>query len=189
MIRRIMLGLVLIIASVNAAFAFKIHNGKLIEHREWTTGDAVVRVKDTTDHDPVNPLKLIFQETKKDSFTENKDGIELHNKILTDGETGAVGTETVINGYVSAYLENFHSYAAKTYKVYSNFCLGENCAKSSYEVQLEPGGYFEFRVKRAVSFNFETPGHYKAVLASLVDGDDLTSVFATIDEGYIEIVN
>lgn len=185
---RVILGLILIIELVSTAFAFKIHNGRLTEHREWTTGNAVLRVKDTTDEDQVKPVKLIFNETKKDNFTENKDGIELHNKVFTDDKAGVVGTETVINGYVSVYIENFYSYTAKTYKIYSNFCLGENCAKSSYTIQLDPGGYFEFGVKRAAFFNFALPGHYKAILASLVDSDDLPSVFATKDEGYVEIV-
>lgn len=185
---RIILGLVLIIELVSTAFAFKIHNGRLIEHREWTTGNAVLRVKDTTDKDQVKPVKLIFKEMKKDIFTENKDGVLLHNKVFTNNETGIVGTETVIDGYINAYIENFYSDTAKTYSIYSNFCLSENCAKSSYKIQLDPGGYFELGVKRAVSFNFETPGSYKAILTSLVESDDLTSDFATMDEGYIDIV-
>lgn len=185
---RIILGLILVIDLTGFAFAFKIHNGRLIEHREWTTGSAVLRVNDTTGKDQKKSIKLVFKEMKKDIFSENKNGIMLYNKVFASDETGVVGAETVVSGRVGIYIENFYSNIAKTYKIYSNFCLGEHCARSTYEIQLDPGGFFEIGAKRTVTFNFETPGYYKATLMSSVESDDLPSIFATLDEGSVEIV-
>lgn len=179
---RIIIGLALVLELASTAFAYKIHNGKLIEHRESITGNGVLQVNES---DQAKPDKLNFKEMKNEDFAENKNGILLINKVFE--KTGVIGSETIIDGYLNVYIENFNSATPKTYKFYSNFCLGLNCAKNSYEILLNPGGYFELQTKPAITYNFDAPGHYKVYIASLVDSEDLTNVFATYDAGYINI--
>jgi hypothetical protein len=185
---RTILGLILIVKLASTAFAFKIHNGRLIEHRKWTTGNAILQIEDITNKNPINSLRSLYKEMKKANF-KNKDGILLKNTVDSDGEeTRVVGTKVVINGFINAYIENFDSTITKTYILRNNFCLVDSCAKSSYNIELDPGGYFELDVKRAISFTIETPDHYKPILTSLVDGDGLSNDFGTWDTGFINIV-
>lgn len=84
---RIIIGLTLALELVSTAFAFKIHNGRLIEHREWITGNGVLQVKES---DQAKSDKLNFKEMKNEDFAENKNGILLSNKVFE--KTGVVGS-------------------------------------------------------------------------------------------------
>lgn len=95
---RIILGLILTVELMSTAFALKIHNDRILEHREWTTGTAIIGVKTNTDKVQIKSVKSLFKEASDDNVTEGKDGIELHNKLFTDGAIATTGTETALMG-------------------------------------------------------------------------------------------
>jgi hypothetical protein len=178
---RVFAGMFLMVVLASSVFAYKIHHGKLIKYQEWTTGSGVERIHDS-------PIQSNFRSLAINHFSDGKDGIAVKNKVF-ENSTGVVGQKTVVNGHLNVYVENFNSSSAKTYTVFSHFCLADSCAHSSYELQLDPHGYFELDTKRAVTFVFDSPGNYKAILATVVDGDSLSSVFASFDENRVEIIS
>ena len=188
--KRIILGLILPIALINSAFAFTVHNGRLLDHREWTTGHTILRIKDSPASGQVKLVKLLLKEMKKNNIAyPSKDGILLNNKLFEDYKTGVVGVDSEIAGVLNFYIENFHSSISKTYKIYSNFCLRTDCVTSSYDIQLDPGGWFEMDMTRHMTFNVDKPGVYKAILTTVIDSDYLPSYFGTSAEGSVKIVD
>lgn len=182
---RILLGMLLTLELVSGAFAFKMPNGQLIAHREWTTGDAVVSAKDSLVNKHQQPVHYIFKTMPTKTLTVEKDAIELHSK--TYNEEGTVGTESILRGEVSVYLENYHSNTPKTYKILTRFCVAQHCANSTYEIQVNPYEFIEFTINRVVTFNFSAPGEYPSILYSAVNSDELTSYFVTIAQGSIQV--
>lgn len=186
-------GLILGTLVAKSSFAIVIHNGNLIEHREWTTGKVAVQEK-VLAHDAKTDLMTLRASQKSHSESiEGMDGILLVNKLF--GTEGFTEQKTDIEGGIEAYIEN-NSLSSQIYKVSINFCITsikgkstDDCAHSSYQIQLDSGGYAELATKRTLSHTFGVAGIYKATLATLAERENLSSYFATYDKGYVSITS
>lgn len=175
-------GLALLLELSSSAYAFNIHNGRLIEHREWTTGPDKLQVKDI---DQTRHSKNGIANRMRVHMTQGKDGIGLINKVYD--QSGSIGSQTLVYGYLETYIENLNSTTSKIYTINSNFCLDLNCALTSYKIQLDPGGYFDLQTKRVLTQTFDDSGHHLLELASMVDNDELTHTFGAYDRAYLHI--
>ncbi len=175
--KKVMLVTTLTFTLMNSSVAFTIHHGRLLDHHISTTGHTRFKIEDTP------AAHLIQKQTQN-----HKDGIILQNKLLDEYQTGHTGTDIALIGGLNVYVENFKSSISKTYTISSSFCLREDCVISSYNIELDAGGYFEMDVKRQITFNVDKPQLSKAILSTVINSDYLSNEFATYSEGTVKIV-
>lgn len=187
--RKILVGLSLIYLATTASYAMDIQGGKLISHKEWTTGS----------------VKALFADTKKDfkanisrkmrnlpSAIEQHDGIVLANSM--PDQQGVVGEETPVVGFVSGYIENLTS-TQQTYTINSFICsnmgLGQesDCANSTDIIQLNPNGFINLNKNITMSNVYKLAGNYWTVTGATVKKDGMSTMFASYAEGYLEITD
>lgn len=185
---RIITGFVLAIPLVSSSFAFDIQHGKVIEHREWQTGKGLLQIKDKALNSRGKPSTLMLKSMQQNiGIGAKKAGVILQNR-LSQTDAVNVGEDGFAEGNIYIYIENHNPSNSARYTIYSNFCLMDQCALSSYLIELEPDGYFSLNVKRTLSYELETEGYYPIGLYTVVDGADLNADFATFDQGYLEAV-
>jgi hypothetical protein len=166
------------------ANALEIKKGKLIEHKEWTTGNVQgfikEKIKDTKD-------KLIsLQQLQVMNMSESvphEDNILVSNKI--DTINIPLGSASEIPGYVNVDITNFTS-TPQIYNITSKLCVihipdyDDQCFLTSDKIQLDPNGNNYMYRSMILSYQFvDQDGWYFAELSTSVKKDNSDTVFTT----------
>lgn len=186
MLRKSM-GFLLASMLMNSTFALTIHQGVILENKEWTTGNSLIQVKEQPHQSNKNIRESLLQNNLKD-----QEGILLRNKVDQDVD-GVVGKTTAIGGVLETYIENFTP-MAQTYKISSNFCITTSedsktnpCHYRSYKIELDPYGWFQLDVIRVFTYEFPEPGIFGAGFFMTVEKEGGTTMAVTYDLASINI--
>lgn len=135
--------------STNAS-ALQIHKGKLLSHKEWSTGKA--------------KLSLAKAIIAKRSLKDNTDGTWSSLTSEIHPATGLVNQMIAIKNEANIYLQN-NSDHEQTYELRFSICAMP--AKDSYDcvdtwdtIQLQPGGHFSDPDALVLNIAFDQPGEY-----------------------------
>jgi hypothetical protein len=159
---KLLLGLTIATLISANTFALEIYKGKLLKHKEWSTGGAQGSFKNVATN--LADFKLHANKTTKSSepflqaFTH-----AAHTKTL-------VGATTLPYGQYQIYIYN-DTDSSQTYRYFLDVCveLSANQTKCiSYfdELSLEAGGYAVTTEQPMLLVNYDTPGNYKIYLAA-----------------------
>lgn len=184
---KLLLGLALVSFISANTYAVEIYKGKIIKHKEWSTGTIKVTFKDT---------KLKLFDLKVSPLHKANDAIPyIQSHANAPVFRGTVGIATPINSEHMVIMQNA---TTSTQTLYYNFgvCLTtaphvEECTYSYDEVMLEPGGHIYMPQIADASTTFSEPGSYRfnvSTNAGLVDPDGHMSVLgASLSESDVVI--
>lgn len=156
----IILSLLSLLTATNC-FAVDIYNGKIIKHKQWTTGEA----------------KAIFHETKdmNDQSTSIDDTVSMTSSDVGTVQ-GVVGKPVEIKSNHYSYLVN-HTDKAQSFHYTMGTCAvaanhKEHCAYYFDEVKLQPKGYLTKMLEPTLSLTFDKPGTYDLYAFTDLGGHD-----------------
>lgn len=178
MVRKLIASVVLLSLTGASAYAMEISKGKLLSHKEWTTG---------------NVIKSSFLEVNKKQNTllssiwsKNTLGskvIPMDIDVLFTGARifagqmlpGVVGEEVTLFGFTRHAIDN-RSASMQTYQLYSTLCaqtgMGTGtCATSEDDVSIEPGGYIAIERRPNMTVSYDEPGTYNVAVFSAIYRD------------------
>jgi len=152
------------------SFALEIYKGRIVSHKEWTTGDAKVVYK------PANKNTLI---KFKQQRMQSQEGASGYVSTYIDQTQGATSTPIYINGSHYFYIINNTS-STQTYNYTLETCAFDsaNTAKCAYyfdAVQLEPNGYLEEVNEPQLQVQFDKAGTYQTFASAYVQNYDNSS--------------
>lgn len=173
------------IASANS-FALELYKGRVINHKEWTTGNVKATFKDS--------MKNATSQFKNKMMTKSD---STYASIYSNGlnTKGATGVPVTINGNHSIYVMN-DTQAAQQYNYTLSICANtsENTTQCAYyydEIQLEAGGYVVVDKAPVLEVKFSQPGIYKSHtstnLMTRPDVNSLHMVSGSSSENSVEI--
>lgn len=157
--KKLFVGAIAVVLSANS-FAFDIYKGKIVSHKEWTTGNVSAVLKKAD----LKSALLKMKKQDQDNFAYSY----LFAKI--SNATGVVGVPTEVAGGHDIYVQN-DTASSKVYNYNINVCVNTSAQESSCafyfdEITLEPGGYFSNAAEPAVMVKFNQSGDYKIFASS-----------------------
>jgi hypothetical protein len=151
--KKLTLTLLLLLSLVSAnCFAYEIHKGKLISHKEWTTGKA------TGSFVHVPMPNLLINRKAGDVFE-----LKLNNYEILPAK-GTAGTETLVTGnnyiWFTNASDNTLTYNFELFTCAFTSQRTENCIHIEDTFSVEPGGSFSYSVSPKLAVVFDAPGSY-----------------------------
>lgn len=165
-------------AVASNAFALQITKGKLISHKEWTTGGAIAAsLPGTKTLASIMRDKNIMRPGRTHtSYFLQAEAAPVSGHV---GERIPVSNDAYIYAYndtneIKHYQYNFNICAIKTEKI-------TECVNSGDVVELQPGGSFHNFGQPVLKVKFDKAGTYVADAAStLYEGNTKTSVSVSL---------
>lgn len=172
--KKFLAGLILISAISANSFAMEIPNGKLIKHREWTTGNIKSASFKQTKMKQAFDFKRLQSNDNRSSFALMKNN-RLGAFTRSDGATYLYSDNDI-------GLYNF-SQNQQTFDVKISMCTQDsenysfNCYDTSDTISLEKNSRLDYRMSPIITLTLK-PGHYTAVV-----GINITNVSDTTSYG------
>lgn len=160
--------LALTTAMSTQVFSMEIYNGKILDHKEWTTGGA--RATYIYNAKTKGHLRHLSNLEDENNFSDM-----LTSSIASD--FASIGKSLEIqNGYHLSFSNQ--SKSKKRYRYTFSVCATDDsnlsqCAHFSNSVELNPGGYFNDSDSRpALKMNYRKPGkHFISANIDSFEGD------------------
>ena len=181
---KLLLGLTIATLISANSFALEIYKGKLIKHKEWTTGgvkSSVINAATNTSH-----LKLNTALASK-SATPYLETFSFGGDI-----SGYVGNLVQVIGNNEVYVHNY-SDTSQTYYYTLNVCADagnkeDKCIFYFDEFSLDPDGYVSTNIQPSLYLVYFTPGTYDYYVESAaVNADRLSFENMSSAKGNITI--
>ena len=170
--------------TIGNCFAMEITKGKLLNHKEFTTGDA----------------KIVFQDK---NFKMNDKLKELQNKYFDtlgdyigvlgniDNESTTVNQPIDIKGAAEIAVSNDTS-VIQTYKIVTTLATwtpdnGMITGTSVDTVSLEPSGSISLLRKPILSYSFDKAGNYTTYIMVAAQKENDATIFRSFAEGTIKV--
>lgn len=199
---KLLLGLIFTsIVSINS-YAMEITKGKLISHKEWTTGNITGSFKEIIKGKNSKFSLLPLQNQKNLELPTNLSVVMASSYAYENN--GLTGTDIIFTGSSYAIIYNKTS-SPQTYRIITNFSLhfdehsgngnnnnnnsGMNDSVTSEDVvTLDPQGEFFSMRHPVITKNFAMPGYGYTVIETNVYPEGKEAVFRTYSSlGYFEI--
>jgi hypothetical protein len=186
---KLLLGFTLISIANSSGYAMEIVKGKLLSHKETTTGEAKFVVKDIKldMNKRLNKLKA-----KKLFVQDNKyDFISIINHAYP--AFGVVGDGVIVSGNADIAIDNntftTHTYTASTILCSMVSAEMNICGFATDKFQLDPGGHAYSNRMPSLTMTYNTPDIYDTFVSSNVVRDDGETQFASYDMNSVEIAD
>lgn len=182
--KKILIGLLVSCIASSSIFALEITQGKLLRHKEWTTGN-IIKATYTTKANlfSADIEKLI---SKKDHISSS-----IYTFSGTDTQNGKVLEPATAIGYSSVMMMN-GSKNTKTYLYTLETCItpveGQyNCAIYQDTIDVEPNS-MAFRTENpSIQFTFDKAGAYPVAVKAIVEELKTPSSSASLALGKMHI--
>lgn len=186
-----LLTLALISMASTNAFSIDIVKGKLIDHKEGTTGRVKAIFKE--DHSNRNERLLSLGKPNK----ENTNFIYSHVRLLPV-EINPIGSSTSIQSSIGASISTNKS---EVYTIHRSICVQKkpfddtqvqsfddyDCNTYEDKVSMQPGGYVYTRENAGVIRTFDLPGKYDVYSSVFISDANESTVFSTSDYDEITV--
>lgn len=167
-----------ITAAVSAnTFAIEIHKGKLISHKEWSTGGAMTAFVAGT-------------KTKQTMMQAHKQVSDGSSYAYLESEFRPVSTLTgrvvELKNDAGVYIAN-NTDQTETYQYFVSICLERftgmaECVHSRDFVELAPGGAFSLSNLPVLRAKFEQPGNYTVYADSVLYNNGKQMVSSSVGD-------
>ena len=161
---KIILSLVAASLVSSGSFALEIYKGRIVNHKEWTTGNvkAILKAGD--------PRKNKMAQLNNRTTQNNSTYASVSSDI--DYVEGTANTPLQLSGDHYVFIAN-DTATAQSYHYYFSICAESSdrtgqCAYFHDEIQLEAGGYFNSSEEPELQLTFEKPGLFKTYTNSSV---------------------
>lgn len=199
--KRIFLSLLALCSTVSAtSFAMEIENGKVIDHKEWITGNAKGFFNPNNKNREGELLQLnLFKSQLKQKLVKQIDElIYLSNEILPLNLNGPISTNTVVDFHGDAFgvLANSTS-SIQEYATSYHFCIFDTskdyvplaCLEGTDQYRLYPQAINYMSSNPVLSYVFTEPGTYYLSLRTSATRNHATLSFETERHAWISVVD
>lgn len=170
-----------------SSFALQIENGKLINHKEWTSGKVSGFIKD------VKVAKNKFDTLRQmKTNADTNEGILAANRIYVP-LSPQVDQSTDISGFSELYLENYGQ-TMQNYEINSQLCIFKpqnptpsDCVVTTDTVQLNPGGFVLMGRMPKLTTVLAESGMYTSMLYTVISKPNSSTVFATYATDFLYV--
>lgn len=159
------------------AFAVQITKGKLVSHKEWTTGGAVAAyLPGTKSLDSLLRDKSMMKQTRIQPYHYvSADTAPVHGLV---GEALSISNDAYVYAYNGSNEIQKYSY---TFDICTNRSEHINeCVYTFDEIELQPGGNFYNASQPVLKVKFDKPGTYQTIASSYIFSNGLSSGSASI---------
>ena len=169
---KLLISAVIAAAVCSNAFALHITKGKLISHKEWTTGNAIASYQPGTK--TLQSMKRTLAKLDVNPSTPIFLASETRNAVAHVGERVSVNNNAFIwvkNNTESTrnYYYNFNICATKSDSIIE-------CVYAYEQIELEPNGEFNNALSPELTVKFNEPGVYETTASSFVMGASRTMI-------------
>ena len=174
------LGLIFLSMFSAASFSMDIKNGKLISHKEWSTGDIKGSFKDAVN------------KNSKTEYLRSHTNRHMRNEIAITNDINSTynvaGEESIFSGQAQVVILNGdplpHTYKIKNvvsicYMRAKEQCEFEDYVTSEDVVNLDSDGFIFFYKIPKVMKKFDSAGYGWARIETFVEKDNTSGVFST----------
>lgn len=182
---KLLFGIAVTAAISSNAIALQITNGKLIDHKEWTTAGAKSFIKTSKE-----PLKNIIDQMSNNKLMHVLIKSEIHSINTTIGQP----TTFTNQGYISVVNKTD---SRRDYNYGIGTCASSDvsgnleCVYYENRVQLEPQGEFFDEVMPSLVMTYNTPGVYDISARTFYDGwgqNRDTPIESSNNESYAKVI-
>lgn len=168
---KLLLGLALTSMISASAFAMEIHNGKLLKHKEWTTGNLI----GTSAKKFSKAEVLKFKENLKLNGVAISDHMTM-SYSMANATTGVAGERADVNGVQFAFLLN-DSEGTQVYSVFNSICAATSdktteCMFYQDEIMLDAQGYAFDLQQPSIQPIFNANGSYNTTVMTVIAVED-----------------
>jgi hypothetical protein len=159
------------------AFALEISKGKLISHKEWSTGGAIASSQPGS-----KTLESVMRRHK--SMLKSENSVSYYFlEAETAPATGRVGEPVSVSNNAFVYARNDTS-ETQTYNYNFSICTNKSdhiieCVYAGDVIELLPGGFFSNTAQPVLTVKFDKPGSYSTMADSIVYVNNVKSSFST----------
>lgn len=174
---KIILGLSVIALAVGSSgYAMEITKGKLLSHKEHSTG----KIKATMKEMKFDVKKEIANFKAAGSLVQDN-GDRIYVKENMYDASGITGQDTDLSGSSHIYIVN-NTDTNHTYTINTIICAEQDaCNYITDVIDLDPAGVAVAVRAPTITFSYDTAGEYQIGLASMISREDEDSVFTGFD--------
>jgi hypothetical protein len=160
--KKILIGILIAGLTSSSAFALKITQGKLLSHKEWTTGNIIKATYATH-------AELSSKDIEKLIYNQHKSLISgVYTSSTAEALEGKILTPTTATGSGLAVMHN-GSKKAQTFTYTLQTCIDlrdgqKNCAVYEDMIEVEPDSMAFSTKEPSVQFTFDHAGDYPIIV-------------------------
>ncbi len=185
----------------SSSFAVEIENGRLLQHKEWSTGNIKVSFQPQNIQTIISKLDKNKLEMSNQSLQSNKYHVNDEGEILVAIGSELAPAKGVVNLPITVTGNQFfgvknRSSIAQKYAYTFSICVypsgsAPQCANYADTVELQAGGKFINHLAPVLQFTANKAGTYKTNLFISVQGDFPESTMNpnSIAESTIDVTN
>lgn len=186
---KLLIGVISLSIIYGNSFASQAHDPRIISHKEYTTGNVILRIQDVTSHDSSKNIPSKLTDIQSEAKFLSESGIRF-NVYMLDTKV-KLGEKTTLGGISNTYIKNFTPNPQR-YTLHSVICADSEhtaCANTVDVIELKSGDDFEFTKRLSIAYKYTNSKETHPLITTVLTKENDPTPYATKADGHVEFAD